>query len=68
MRLTSKAFAALIVLLVLWKLWCAYVVTRLTPRIEMHFTIWHGMTSWILCLLPLFAIAAVLVFRIKKGK
>ena len=68
MQLTSKAIAVLIVSVVLCSLWCFYSVTELTPRIAMHWTFYRWLTSWILCLLPPSAIAAVLVFRLKKGK
>ena len=68
MQLNSKAIAVLIVLVVLWILWCFYTVTELTPRVAMYLTFYRWLTSWVLCLLPPSAIAAVLVFRIKRGK
>lgn len=68
MQFTSKAIAVLTVSVVLWILWCFYSVTELTPRVEMHWTFYRWLTSWILCMLPPSAIAAVLVFRIKRGK
>ena len=68
MQLTSKATAVLIVLALLWILWCFYAITELTPRVEMHWTFYRWLTSWVLCLLPPFAVAGVLVFRIRRAK
>lgn len=68
MPFTSKAIAFLIVAALLWILWCFYAITELTPRVQMHWTFYPWLTSWVLCLLPPSALAAALVFRIKHGK
>jgi UPF0716 family protein affecting phage T7 exclusion len=68
MQLSSKAIAVLVLLLVLWILWCLLVIQWLMPHIELHFAVWHWLGSWILCLLPVGAVAGFLLFRIQKRK
>jgi uncharacterized membrane protein len=68
MPLNSKILAALVLALVLWILWCIVAIRWLTPHIQLHYTFWDWFTSWVLCLLPVVAVAAVLVHRETKTK
>lgn len=68
MPLTIRNIVALILFLVLWILWCFFVIETATPWVELHLDMWRWLASWILCLIPLFVLGIVLTVRAKKGR
>jgi len=68
MPLNPRTAVALIIFLVLWILWCFFVINEATPWVELHLNMWRWVASWILCLLPLMALCAVLITRVKKNR
>lgn len=68
MPLSPRNIVAFIIVLVLWIIWCFFVINEVTPWVELHLNMWYWLASWILCLLPLFILGIVLVFRVKKNR
>ncbi len=68
MPLSGRTVTALVVFLVLWVIWCFFAVDTLVPIVVRHYTFWHWLVAWILCLLPLVIVATAVVFGIKKKK
>lgn len=68
MPLTVRNIVALVVFLVLWILWCFFVIEAVTPWVELHLDMWRWLASWILCLIPLFVLGVVLTVRAKKSR
>jgi hypothetical protein len=52
--------------MVLWVIWCVFVVLELVPVVLRRITIYNQLAAWILCMIPPTAAAVVAIVRLSR--